>query len=701
MNSRNPAQPINTPVTESNLIPTKGLVEFTGHTGSPIRANAGAGTGKTTAIKERVAKLIENAVPPRSILLMTFSRKAAESLRHRIRKKTGALSADITIGTFHSIAATEIRNLQGKKIHILDANDAGDYWEQAFAEIVSDAPSRFVEEFDEYREILGIKTRAGKKSAPREHWKKTLAKIAGWLRDIRSEQVNQNLHGQDFAGYAVPILVEELSVIRKISEIFDMKAWATAGLTNYERLKAEQNALDYDDTLARWAGLLHNNREYHEAVKARWQHVLIDEYQDTNYLQEHIIQGLNTDNLTVVGDPSQCIYAFRKAVPKLMVEFHKRYPRVKEIALEDNFRSKDEILDVANQVLAIHDDLIRGNEKNPMSRLKLRGTKGNGGCAALITNWDQNDEAEYLHQRIRALISARVPPTEIVVLARTSFYNAALEVLLRTDDIPVQVWGGHSLMECKTMKDLVALLKIGLRPSQPNNFLRVAKYVIGGERRGEEMFLRWKMGAKPLPGSEGFIRVIDNLVSMHAAEKTDPAVSNIQRSTDLAIDTLRYLYNPENPDKLPHKETKELEAIGNALKQIIDNLHEAKGTEGVDGTPHLEELVSQLSLDPLSNQGDGDCVTLSTIHQAKGLEWDHVFIAGCHEGRLTFFKNGWDTTQEEAEEECRLLYVAITRAKEILTMTNVGEPIRFLRSATCQPHEHTANPGRAEPCAAL
>jgi len=244
-------------------------------------------------------------------------------------------------------------------------------------------------------------------------------------------------------------------------------------------------------------------------------------------------------------------------------------------------------------------------------------------------------------------------------------------------------------MESKTMKDFIALLKTGLRPSQPGNFKRVAKYIIGGERKWDEMFLRWKMGVPPIPSTGEYIEAVETLAHLRKVEKADPSVSNIRASIDLALQTLKKLYSLENLDKfgnLPVKETKEFEAIETALDEIVSKLFLEKEAGGTNAKPQLDELVTQLSLDPVSNQDQTGCVTLSTIHQAKGLEWNHVFLTGCHEGKLTFFKNGGKTSPEETQEECRLLYVAITRAKLSLTLTNITDPVRFLKDAPIQ-HE--------------
>ncbi|WP_068768780.1 ATP-dependent helicase [Termitidicoccus mucosus] len=659
----------------ATLIPTQGLAEFTSHRGSPIRANAGAGSGKTTAIVERVAALLESAVPPHCLLIMTFSRKASENLRQRIRLKVGKAGEDITIGTFHAVAVREIRNLRetsGEKPHILDTNDSVDLWEQAFDEIPSLPPESFADNLEQM--LQSIKPPQTPPD-PKKYWKSTLKKLGGFLHDLRSEQINQNLGGENFGDFAVPRLLEKSELAGFMAFWLDLNAWADEGLTNYERLKTEQNCLDYDDTLARWAHALHHDASYRNAIHLRYQHVLIDEYQDTNYLQEHIIQGLNCANLTVVGDPSQCIYAFRKSVPRPMVEFHRRYDNVKEIALETNFRSKDEILDVCNHVLKTHDDLIRQDARSPMARLVLKGVHGKGGAVQRLQFAGSQDENLALLNWVKHRLRQGAAPSDLIILARTSYYLSPLEILLRSENIPVQIWGGNSLMESKTMKDVTAFLKIALRPSQPSNFKRLARLIIGGERKHDEMFLRWKMGVAALEGTEGFMGTVKRLAAWAAEEKHTPEASRAATIVTTAIDNLKKYISPDL-EKLPFKEKKEFEAIEMALREVMQKIRDEN-----PGAPlKLAEVITRLSLDPATLQSSGKKVTLSTIHQAKGLEWEHVLVAGCHEGKLTFFKNGGRTSREETEEECRLLYVACTRARQSLTLTHVNEPVRFLRA---------------------
>jgi DNA helicase-2/ATP-dependent DNA helicase PcrA len=667
------------------LVQTPGLSDFTNHTGSPIRANAGAGTGKTTAIVERVANLIESAVPARNILLMTFSRKAAENLRHRIRKKTGIVAEDLTIGTFHSVAAQELRRTapKGKKPRIMDEDDAETLWGQAFDE----SPHPLPEDVRKHPERYATDNKARSKPKPEAAWKSLLKKNAGILRTLWSEQLSQHRENESFTGENLQKLFAKTKTARLISNLpdFDLRQWMETGWQNYERLKQEHNSLDYDDVLNQWARKLHHDTKYSEYAKLRWQHIIIDEYQDTNYLQEHIINGLNTDNLTVVGDPSQCIYAFRKAVPRLMVEFHTRHNNVHEVSLETNFRSKDEILSLANHILHIHDDLIRdGNKANPMGRLTLHGVRGSGGRVRILHHSNPETEGQTLLHEIKKLLAGGASPDDIVVLARTSFYNAGLEMLLRSENIPIQIWGGRSLTESKNMKDLLALLKTAVFPTMPHHFKRAANLAIGGERTHEEMFLRWQLGLRPMEKTEDFMQTITHLRSLAEAERQNPGETNARTAIQAATSKLRQLMEA-NLGKIPQRDAQELEAIDVALQEAI-----LKHTSETGNDPTLEELISSLSLDPLRNEAAFGRVTLSTIHQAKGLEWPHVLIAGAQDNKgdskLSFFRNGERTTPEEIEEECRLLYVAATRARDSLTLTYQGKKIiRFLENAPFQP----------------
>lgn len=650
--------------------------------GSPQRANAGAGTGKTYAIEMRVQHLIENAIPPRQILLMTFTRKAAEEMKARIRRRIGSKAEDITIGNFHSIAAQQLRELRQKSdtyLSIIDQNDSEEFWDQAYREIVSEPPTKFIENVHEFRKLQGKKEEIKTKIDPKKEWNSLLNRINGYLRDLRSQQINKN-NNEDFAEYALPRLIQENPEAQTLQSIWDLTNYIKEGLAGYERIKAETNSIDYDDALLKWANALKTNAAYRERIHNTWPHVLVDEYQDTNFLQEEIIQNLNKTNLTVVGDPAQCIYAFRTAVPELMLSFHTRYPNTKETQLHQNYRSKNEVLHIANQILEKHNELIDHNETT-MAKLQLTGTRGDGGSAEIIRFEKPEDESEFIANKILELLKNGVPKKEIVVLARTSYYNfPILETKLKTNNIPVQIWGGSSLMESLTMKDITAFLKIIQRPNQHTNFMRIAKYAtIGqkmGERAHEEMFLRWKMGLPPLPQTETFLKELDLCIELAKHEKTRPDLSTCAIITTKAVSYIRKLY--EQADKINTKRKSEFELIKKTIAELFPKIKKEKEIANIQEGVKLEDLITQLSLNPIVDSDDGQSVTLSTIHQAKGLEWEHVFITGASEGPLMFFRNEDATTEQEAEEECRLLYVAATRAKNHLTITYPGKAVRFL-----------------------
>ena len=633
---------------------------------------------------------------------MTFTRKASEENRDRIRRQVGRAAEDITIGTFHAIAAQELRRIEKigePRWQILDQEDADDFWMDAFMGVYFPMPEDFPAQAAKIRGKT-VKTQA------EDQWLGVLRDVAKALKEIRSEQVNRNELDTPFATFATPRLNAHLPMAKRLNDLVPLSDWIESGLAAVTKAKTDARVRDYDDTLQDWLHLLKTDPVYAERVRSRWQHVMIDEYQDTNNLQEEIIAELNHSNLAVIGDVAQCCYSWRNAVPELMIKFHERYPGTVDIALQENRRSLDEVLDVANHVLGIHEDMLRSRHDTTMARVHLKGTRGPGGEVEIVQLPNPEEETQLVFNQIRASLENGVPPEDLIVLARTSYYLQPLEFALRTSGISTQIWGGRSLMESIIMKDILGLLKLASRPGQVSSFMRVSKTVLQGnkERLQERLFFHWRLGV-PLPETEEGLRKLfsapvdgkktitidtltsaagdihelfqklDRIVNLRNPEKASKKLSTVNLVTETVLDYVKKIHGGEKMDF--HKK-QEFAAIESTLAGIKQKITQEKLAEGNGEAMQMEDLLTQISLDPKQESNLTERVTLSTIHSAKGLEWKHVIIMGCQEGKLPYTRGDDLPAPEVIEEECRLLYVALTRAKDNLLLTYTGDLSRFL-----------------------
>ncbi len=664
------------------------------HRGGPMRILAGAGSGKSTTLGFRVYDLLREGVPPDQIVVTTFTRKGSEDIARKLSELCGPLADDVTKATFHRLAATEMIAHQtafGDKDtprwHVLDDGDAEELWEQAASETAADLlPGMF------NMPLFTGKRPAGGKEDPAREIEKRVKALYGALREIHSFQVNMNCADQSFGAFAEQRLAPRSGAYRFLR---DHRAKPNLGryfelvLQRYERLKLIHNAKDYDDLLVAWRDLLRTDPAYRSRILSRYQHVIVDEYQDTNFLQEEIISLLNTKNLTVVGDIAQCIYAWRSAVPALMITFHQRYPGGADFQLEHNYRSRAEILDAANDILQLHHAMLEKSQSmQSMPLLQLRPTRSTGGRVAYIAAGDAFDETSQVARRIETLLRTGTKPADIAVLARVSYHTRPLEARLRgvrlgNEPLPVQVWGGQSLLDSKTAKEVLSLFKIAARPGDPWPFQRIACLFPGvGESAAAAAFFRWIFNRPPI----AVLRPLHNAAEALIAEiaRTDiPASEKLQRAVTIAYEFFEEAYSHEPDEIEKRRRLGELEALTDGMKEAL------RGEDG-SGSPitTLADLVNQYSLDPKRDRVIPDALTISTVHQAKGLEWKHVFVMGASDGTLPLIRKPKKDDADAAdagpaiadiEEECRILYVAMTRAKDELTISFLAsQPSRFL-----------------------
>jgi DNA helicase-2/ATP-dependent DNA helicase PcrA len=605
------------------------------HDEGPLLIVAGAGTGKTTTLACRVGHLVERGVRPERILLLTFSRRAAREMLSRAERTTDQRDTGrVWGGTFHAVANRLLR-LHGRPIGlrpdftVLDQSDGADV-------------------MNLLREELGFAQR--EKRFPR---KETLAAIY-------SRTVNAGEKLGDVLKRHYPWCLEETDGIRQIFQ-------------SYTSRKREQNVLDYDDLLLFWKALA-TSPDTREALAAMFDHVLVDEYQDTNALQADILEGLRPPetprNLTVVGDDAQSIYAFRAATVRNILEFPVRFAGAKVIRLEQNYRSIPPILAASNAAI----------ELSPQRHEKtLWSTRDGARRPILRTCLDEAEQCDFICRAVLQHREEGVPLKHQAVLFRAAHHSDLLEVELARRNIPFVKYGGLKFLEAAHVKDALAMLRVLENPFDEVSWFRVLQLPEGigpatarrlmdqlGVRRLDDdqsspllRFLQEPV-AVPKGAADGVRELRAALGDCLADETAMPPAAQLDR--------LRVFLEPvfaRNYDT-PGARSRDLEQL-----ELLASGYERRG-----------RFVSELTLDPPSSTGDlagpplldEDWLVLSTIHSAKGLEWDVVYVIHAADGMIPSDMATGD--DDEIEEERRLLYVAMTRARDALI---VSFPQRYYR----------------------
>ena len=593
----------------------------------PVLVLAGAGSGKTRTLVFRVARMIEEGVDPACLLLLTFTRRAAEEMLQRAEALMGGRCDKVTGGTFHSFANTVLRryaSLLGfaNAFTILDRGDSEDA-------------------------INLIRTRLGlDKKARRFPRKQTIAEIIS-LAANKTTSVAEVLDSQ------FPHLFSELDPLSRIEEY-------------YRQYKRERSLLDYDDLLTHLRELLRTHPEVAERLSRTYRYIMVDEYQDTNRLQAEIVRLLahSHNNVMAVGDDAQSIYSFRGATVRNIFEFPDLFPGTKVIKLEENYRSTQPILDLSNEII------LQAKERYTKN---LFTKKDSGFQPALIEADSERYQSRFVAQKILELREEGVPLTEMAVLFRSSFHSFDLEIELSKCDLPFVKRGGFKFIETTHVKDVLAHLRVLANPQDAVSWHRVLLLLEGVGPKSSDKILSHVLG-----GADQIQRLADypgrgavrTEVQKLAAALQTVADPNLQprEQIDLIVQYYLPILKRNQRDDYPKRE-KDLEHFS-----IITERYRS-----------LNRLLSDMALEP-PNSSVGDVLatdkdeegllTLSTIHSAKGLEWHSVFIIWAVEGRFPSLYNKED---DELEEERRLMYVAATRAKENLF---ISYPINIFDRAT-------------------
>jgi DNA helicase II / ATP-dependent DNA helicase PcrA len=579
----------------------------------PLLIIAGAGTGKTRTLVYRVAHLIDIGVDPRSILLLTFTRRAAEEMLRRASLLIDSRCNQVAGGTFHSFANLVLRQF-GRRIDlspsftIMDRPDSEDAIQLLRTEMgLNDKDRRF----------------------PR---KQTVAEI--FSMSLNKQTDIANLLEREY-----PHLYDSLDDLLQLYERY----------ADYKKTKA---LLDYDDLLTKLRDLLTQQENVRQRLSNLYQFVMVDEYQDTNHLQAQIIRLLAAthNNVAVVGDDAQSIYSFRGANFRNIMDFPQAFPGTRVVKLEENYRSTQPILNLTNQIIQ------RAKERYD-KRLFTR--KREGEVPVLVQAESEQTQSRFVCQKILELREEGVPLWDIAVLFRSSFHSFDLELELARHNIPFIKRGGFQFMETTHIKDLLAHLRILANPQDAISWNRVLLLLEGVGPQMSQKITHWLFqGTQP----------VERLRTFPAKEKIAHELKTLAQVLQYASEAER---PPEQTQYLMQYYTPVLKR--NHPEDHPKRLRDLEHFQGItDRYRSLERLLADMALEPPSDSvagvlavdPDEGPVILSTIHSAKGLEWHSVFIIWALEGRFPSFYN--INTEEEIEEERRLLYVAATRAKENL-----------------------------------
>ncbi len=582
-------------------------------TEGPVLVIAGAGSGKTRTLVYRVAHLIQEGIDPESILLLTFTRKSAQEMLWRSGRILSDSCSRVTGGTFHSVANMLLRRFGGhlgfgSGFTIIDRGDAEGIINLLKSSLDLGAPRR---QFPSKRSIINMISGAVNKARS--------------LEDLIFDEYN---HLADFT--------DDILLLQK----------------HYQTFKYDHGLMDYDDLLVNWKKLMVEVDAAREEISERYRYIMVDEYQDTNLVQAEIVRlaAYRHDNVMVVGDDSQSIYSFRGADFYNIMRFPEKFPGTRVIKLEENYRSTQPILSLTN-------DIISNAQEKYTKKLY---TRIDGDLKPVIYGGrDERAEADFVLRHIEELRAEGINLNEIAVLFRSGFHSFKLELELSSRSIQFEKRGGLKLTESAHMKDVLAILRLLVNPIDNLSWNRLllsidkvgpktAQKITAAISAADDPFQAlssYRPGKTWKNGYEALIRLFVDL------RKAEPRPGLL---CEIALKWYQPVFERLYADDYP-KRQKDLDQ----LKTIIASYDD------------LQSFIDDTTLDPPESDlaaysNDLDTLVLSTIHSAKGLEWQAVFVIGLADGR---FPHASAFPGEQWEEERRLLYVAATRARKHLFMT--------------------------------
>ncbi|HEY1546724.1 MAG TPA: UvrD-helicase domain-containing protein [Kofleriaceae bacterium] len=594
------------------------------HGDGPLMVLAGAGTGKTRVLVARIAHLIETGADPREVLAVTFTNKAAGEMRARLRALLGSRADAMWIGTFHATCARLLRK-HGEAVGLT----------RSFMIFDDDDQMKLIEK---------------------------LLKETGLDEQVSARTILSRFDRAKNRGLD-PVAQKTGSFDDVIERIYPL----------YQQQLAKENAVDFNDLLLKTLDLWKHEATRH-VLEVRFRHVLVDEFQDTNRVQYDLVAKLAsaTRNLTVVGDDDQSIYAWRGAEPRNLLDFDRDFADATVVKLEHNYRSTQVILDAANAIIQ------HNRDRHPK---QLWTDEAGGDPIEVYQAGDERGEAYYVAQSIRRLLDeGPASPSEIAILYRTNAQSRVLEEHLRAARVPAKVVGAQSFFERKEVKDVIAYLRLLGNPTADSACERVINVPARG--LGETTVDRLRaaarassvgvleaarlaahgdvagIGAGPRKKLQGFVELLDGLrdVIAKGASVAETIIQVVDRSGVRA--KLEADDSSESRDRLDN-----LAELVTIASDFDDESAEAQSVDAF-----LERIALSA---PADSAAPGEAVTLMTIHIAKGLEWPVVFITGMEDGLFPSLRER-DGVSEDAqlEEERRLAYVAITRARRQLVLSH-------------------------------
>lgn len=624
----------------------------------PCVVLAGAGSGKTRTIVHRVAHLIAGGVPAHRILLLTFTNKAAAEMMSRIGELLGSPFAGsihgaggggVHGGTFHSVANRMLR---------------------AFAADIGYTPSFSILDEEDAKDLLKASLKSLGLGGDAKRFPSSSV-----LKELFSYAVNAMVPLEQAVESKHPRWLQLITELRSVRE-------------TYESKKRAANAMDFDDLLVQLLRLLDGNPVVRERIAGRFDYLLVDEYQDTNPLQARLVGLLAAGhrNVLVVGDDAQSIYSFRAADVRNILDFPKQYPGAKVFKLETNYRSTPEILELANDVIA------RNREQFPK---ELRSVKGSGVRPVVAPAGSASQEAMFIAERVAKALDSGTPSQEIAVLFRATFHSQALEFELMKRGIEYDYRGGLKFFDRAHVKDALAFVRIAANFQDEAAWLRVLSLQEGvGEVMAGKIFAMMR-AAGSLAGA--VLAPVEQSLGARSAKgwrALRPILEEIRAAEGKPAAIVQAVLDSSYADYLESQYPnwrERLEDVGQ-LKEFAAEYEDAAA------------LLSEITLDDSSFKSAGvrgqerertrriPKIALSTIHQAKGLEWDTVFLI--HLTNSSFPNRKAALEEGGMEEERRLFYVAVTRAKRHLYLTypatlgrdsfGLEQPSQFLEE--CDPH---------------
>jgi DNA helicase II / ATP-dependent DNA helicase PcrA len=602
------------------------------HGEGPLLVLAGAGSGKTRVLTYRIAYLLGTGQAlPSQILAITFTNKAAGEMKERVERLVGGVSRVMWVMTFHSACARILRT---------DAQRLG--YKRAFT---------IYDEADSLRMIKRCVEEAGvdpKRFPPRA------------IKNAISGAKSQLVDAESYAEAQSSFFEENVADVYRL----------------YEKRMLEANAMDFDDLLVRTVNLLELFEDVRERYRKAFRWVLVDEYQDTNRVQYRLLQLLAGEhrNLTVVGDEDQSVYAFRHADIRNILDFERDFPDAATVRLEENYRSTGTILDAANAVISHNTERLGKH---------LWTGIGRGEPVTIAEHDDEHSEARWVASEVERLVTDEgIPRDGIAVFYRVNAQSRVLEDTLVRFEIPYQVIGGTKFYERAEIKDAVAYLSLLVNPADGMSFARI----VNSPRRGigdttqarllshanttghdiwDVMREAERVPALGPSAQKAVRRFADTMVALRQRVDAADGSVPVAELLDAVLRETGYM------DALEAERTIEAEGRIENLQELVGVAGEFDANRAVEGfsdVSPLEEFLAQISLysDQDSLKTDESLATLMTLHNAKGLEYDAVFMIGCEEGVFPHMRS---IEEGNLEEERRLCYVGVTRARKRLYMT--------------------------------